>query len=611
MTRQPSTPVSKRLVAALIATCTVLAACGGDDSTDSTTPASGGDSGDVAEAPDDTSDSAEDATPPADEVEDSSSDQSEQLADNQATGPATEVNAGEAADGGTITVALGADVQNWNVNSTSGTINTTGWIIYTMLPSVWKYLPDATFGLNEDLMVSAELVSEDPWTIRYEIREDAVWSDGTPITTADLLWMYESTMLCEECSGVGLGLDVVDTVTAETDKVAVVTLTKPFADWRLIFAQPIYPAHVALDYGTTAEAFNDLFSNNPPEVSGGPFMLKSFEPAVSISVERNPNWYGDGPHLDEIEFLLTSDPTAIPAALQNGDVDVATLTPQPNLVEQLAQMADAGIEFQAEAGPALQHIVFNLAKPVVSALPVRQAIATALDKDDIIARTVGQVVPGTPPSNSVLFLQSQPGYTDNATPLGFGEGDVDAATQLLEDAGYQIADGQLIQPDDATLPPIEFVHNAGDQLGADLAAVIARQVEPLGIQVVAVTTDDMGATLTESDGYSYDMVWFGATGLPALAYNAGGRYTLGRGYNQSFSNAEFDELVASAQASPDPDEVISLLNEADVILQREVYPVPLYQNPQILAYNNELVNIRNSHPFGGLTYNVAEWGFGE
>ena len=61
----------------------------------------------------------------------------------------------------------------------------------TMYPSVFRIHPDFSFQLDQTFMVSAELTSHDPQTITYQIRPEASWSDGTPITAADFRYLWE------------------------------------------------------------------------------------------------------------------------------------------------------------------------------------------------------------------------------------------------------------------------------------------------------------------------------------------------------------------------------------------------------------------------------------
>src|SRR5690625_6691192 len=93
---------------------------------------------------------------------------------------------------------------------------------------------------------------------------------------------------------------------------------------------------------------------------------------------------------------------------------------------------------------------------VMSDPALRSAIATAFDLGDMRERTIAQYAPDIPEMRSSVYVPGQQiggvdAYEDNMTDLGIGEGNVEAAIEILEDADYAIEDGKLIQPDGSPL----------------------------------------------------------------------------------------------------------------------------------------------------------------
>ena len=119
-------------------------------------------------------------------------------------------------------------------------------------------------------------------------------------------------------------------------------------------------------------------------------------------------------------------------ALQNGEVDVIFPQAQLDLVEQVRAIPTATtfIGF----GTFWEHLDPNQDNVHLAELPVRQAIALAMDRDEIVERLPAQFDPSAEVLNNRIFFPSDPRYVDNAGD--YAEQDIEAAKAALEDAGY-------------------------------------------------------------------------------------------------------------------------------------------------------------------------------
>lgn len=530
----------------------------------------------------------------------------------QVTGDLNTVNTVEnVQEGGEITMAIEKVITNWNTLTAAGDLSETVWVTSLLYPSAFVVQPDgSTITMNDALLESAEVVSQDPTVVEYVINDSAVWSDGVPITGDDFIyqWQVLNTRDCPECSTHDTdGLDkVVDIQQSDDGRTITVTYETNFSEWQRAFNR-LLPAHLAAENGDLYESFSDYFVNTVPEFSGGPYIITDVQPSVSVTLEPNPLWYGEGPNLERVTFSMITDTQQTPIALQNGEIDIMYPQPQVDLLQQIEGMP--GISYQMNQSLVMESLMFNHSNSFLQDLALRQAIATAIDTQGIIDRTVGQFDDSVTPLGNAMIMQQQEGYEDHTEQFNYGLGDADAATEILEDAGYTIEDGQLYTPGGEAVPALRSVYSVGNAIREDTMQVIAAALGPLGISLALESTDALGDSLADNEPYGYDLMVVGFTGQPFLGSNAFKRFTTGTGYNPYYSSPELDDLVNQSLEATDQDDVIDLINQADEILIHDLLLLPLYQKPSLLAYVNDLGNARDNPTMSGPTYNIHEWGY--
>ena len=150
--------------------------------------------------------------------------------------------------GGTLNYAADQEPTGFNNNTSKDNRHRGGEHRHQHLSrSAFHLHPDFTVKMNDDFLDSAELTSEDPQTVVYKIKQNAVWSDGTPVTADDFIYLWEN------CNGTNKNNDVVSTtgydhiesVTgSDSGKTVTIVYKNKFADWKSLFASAyILPAH--------------------------------------------------------------------------------------------------------------------------------------------------------------------------------------------------------------------------------------------------------------------------------------------------------------------------------------------------------------------------------
>lgn len=521
-------------------------------------------------------------------------------------------NSGEVVPGGTVTVAAVSNITGWNPNTPEGAIKDGLAILDSIYPHAWTFQPDGTsLTLNSDLMTSIEVVGNDPTVVEYVISDDAVWSDGVPISSDDFeyMWNVSDREICPDCKvHQRSGFEQVAEFAAASDgKSFQITFEGNFVDWKNLYAFAILPAHIAAQNGDLAESFNDFFATTMPTWSGGPYTIGDYSEGVELSLVPNPKWYGTPVSLDSVKFKWISDTAQIPAALRNKEIDVSTMTPQVDLPETLDAMSGAGVRYAMSEGMYFEVFQLNLGRPGLKDPVIRRAIFTALDRPEMISKTIGQFFPEAKPLGSIMIMSQQEGYENKTDDLNFGLGDVESAKAMLASAGYTLGSDGLLFPDGSAVPAMTCVFTSGNQTRQDLCEYLSATLKELNIEIITEPTDSVGETLSEVNGYTFDFLPVGYLGSPFIASNSV-RFTTGQSMNKHNHNEVVDAEVARANASASAEEALEPINKADRALINDVWLMPLYQRPWLFAFNENVANVRNNETWGGLTYNVAEWG---
>jgi peptide/nickel transport system substrate-binding protein len=469
--------------------------------------------------------------------------------------------------------------------------------------------------MNKDLLESAEMTSSSPQTVVYRIKKNAMWSDTMPITADDFVynWKVQNGRDCPNCAAASTsGFDQVQSVvSSDNGKTVTVTFSKPFTDWKQLWngGSPIYPAHIAAQHGdiTTPQGLATAFTwfgTTVPNYSGGPFQIENFSNKKAITLVPNPKWYGQRPKLNRLIYRIITDAAQEPNALQNREVHVIYPQPQIDLVQQVRKLP--GVSSFIGLGLPWEHIDFNLGNAFLINKELRKAMFTAVDRQVIIDKTVGQFTNKVKPLNSHNFVPQQKGYEDVISDTGQGSGNLQKAKQILADAGYKIQGDQLVAPDGNLVPPMRIRYTSGNQIRQIQCELFAQQVKPLGITVQLVPTDSLGGTLSKGD---YDIAVFSWMTRPFPYGNAVHQWVTGQGTNYGhYSNPEVDRLINAAATSTDTATANQKLNQADRLMTEDAYVLPLYQKPTFIALYDTIANVRNNSSADGPLYNVQEWG---
>jgi len=524
-------------------------------------------------------------------------------------------NSGTAKQGGTVRYTIEKTIDGWNINFSEHNVFDTAEVLDGVMPLVFNAGPDLKPFLNTDMMTSADSAeSNGVQTITYKVKPEAVWNDGQPIGYDDFkyMWAFSDPAQCTKCGPSSTaGYDSIKSMkSSDGGKTVTVVMKKPFADWQSMFGT-LMPAHVAKQHGYDGtakgiQASFKWFDENVPNWSGGPMIISNYQKDTAVTETPNPKWYGaTKSKLDTVIFRIITDQTQEVPALQNNEVDA--IYPQPNTDILQAVQGLSGVQFNIGKGLIWEHYNLNEKNKFLADKTLRQAIFTAVKREDIINRTIGQFVPDAAPMGSHIYVPGQPGYQDNTTATGQGAGNVDKAKQMLTDAGYTGVGSSLKTKDGKTVT-LSCTYSEGNPYRQTECEIMQSTLKALGVQNVKLRTT---ADLSELGTGNYDIIVFAWVGTPYPVAGAQQIYTLKGGAFAAYTynnDPAAEKLINQAFGTVDQNKVHSLLNQADKLLQADAFELPLYQKPTFLAANTNIVNLRDNATSVGPPYNIQEWG---
>ncbi|HEX2038604.1 MAG TPA: ABC transporter family substrate-binding protein [Acidimicrobiales bacterium] len=508
----------------------------------------------------------------------------------------------EVVKGGSITYASEQQVGGFNTNTSKDNKAALQWIVINVYPQAFRSLPDFTVVPDENLLESAEQTKEEPQTIVYKIKREAVWSDGTPITARDFEYRWKNSNGTNKDIDIDstTGYEDIESVTGSgsDNKTVTVVFRKPFVDWKALFTN-LYPAHIM---ETTPGGWNEGLAN-PPTWSGGPFKIQSYTKDQSLTLVPNERWWGPKPNLDSILVRFGIASTNVPQALQNREIDLAYPQPQIDLVEQVKGIP--GIKSEINYGLQYEHIDFNFKNEHLAVKEVRQAIAWGLDRDDIVNRTVKQFDDRGRRLDNRIWLTGQPEY--EAHGKDYAKKDVAKAKAALEKAGYTAGPDGIYTKGGKKLS-LRISTTGGNALREQTEQLIQAQLKDVGIDITIANVPG-SAVFDEIDAGNFDIALFAWVGTPFPVSSAKSIFAPGGGQNYGkYENARLTDLFDQAIATADHDESVRISQEIDEIIWDDLATIPLFAKPTFLPYRDTYGNIKDNATTEGPLWNGVQIG---
>ena len=471
------------------------------------------------------------------------------IEDEAATGSDDGASGDPAADGGSLVAAISGTPDQFDPHATSA------YPSFQVLENVYDTLVVPN---PEDLSFEPSLAteweqSEDGLTWTFTLRDDVVFHDGSELDSADVAYSF-NRIIDEELAN-AFRFAQVESIDTPDPQTVVMNLSAPapnlLANVGGFKGMAIIPEGAADELDLTTEA-----------VGTGPFTLESADASGAL-LAANPDYWGEGPFVDEVEIRYVSEAAAALTGLRDGDIDWTDNVPAQD-VDPLA--SDDALQLGQVGSVDYWYLAFNLADEPFSDLDFRRGVAFALNREDITqAARFDAATPNQTaiPSEAFWAIDYAP-FDDDAEAQ---------AEELL--AAYDGTSFSLMVTDEFPETVIS-------------AQVIASQLEPYGI-TVEIETVDFQSWLDRQGQGDFDAFGLGWLGNldPFDFYHA--QHITDGGFNfHGYSNPEVDELLEAAATEADQEARRGIYEEAAQIIVDEVSYLYLYNPDVVQAWVPEL-----------------------
>ncbi len=497
------------------------------------------------------------------------------------------------------------------INSETGTMDPAGSIALTYLAYSVSALDELlTFDENGEIEYRAAEsyeVNEDSTVWTFHLREDALWSDGTPVTSADFL--NTITRALDPASGSGYanylfpienaeaiynGEAEMDTLGVETpdDYTLTFRLAEPCVYFLDLLRLPVYTPSCER-YADSPDSGWDT----DPETSlaNGPFCLTEYVPDQYFVLEKNENyWDKDRIHLDRITYRFFDDTQSMANAYQAGEVDVATSLPST-----VMELYDGQDDLLVTDLIATRYIYFNLNVEPLDDVRVREAINLAINREEL-CQIVGTDTEPTYNLIAKYMKDKETGeYFVDGAEQPFEE-NVERAQELLAEAGYPNGEG---------FPTLTYSYPTLE-MDSDTAQVIQEQLkENLNINI-ELNAQELQSNYSSRYAGDFDMIRMNWTADFADPYTYLSMLLSNSTYNCSgIQDAEYDALVERSNSESDPAKRAELMHQAEQLaVGEQFYIMPLYAMKSVNLVDPNITGIRQIPASGALEYRYADIG---
>jgi ABC-type transport system substrate-binding protein len=189
--------------------------------------------------------------------------------------------------------------------------------------------------ISNDESVSNKDASNDPLIQNIRLKDKIFWQDGTPITAHDVAATINAIKNDATIVDSGKEYENIKEITVINDREFSVTFNQYDDDWKSLF-EFIFPENLLKDNNIGSIFENDVFGN-------GPYKLKEWAKGEYILLERNDNYFGERPKIDNIKFIFNSDINYLIETLKDGNIDILNIPSDLNLMNDISSSKDLGL----------------------------------------------------------------------------------------------------------------------------------------------------------------------------------------------------------------------------------------------------------------------------
>lgn len=418
-----------------------------------------------------------------------------------------------------------------------------------------------------------------------KLKEDIYWSNGEKLTADDIKFTIDmiksgiNSIYTDNLQNVS-GLEIID------DNSIRISLYEemPFFEYYLTF--PIMSRNYY-----EGENFIDTFKNDSP-IGTGMFQISSVEDGKLV-LSKNPYYWNNERKtiIEQIQINKYSSIGEVYKAFKLGDIDIINVSAK-NIEDYIGLIGYSKVEYKTRNYDFLS---FNTINPVFLETSVRKAINLVIDKNNIIAATLGN---GYQVSNFFFDMESWL-YNDILN----SETNLDLAKQTLEVAGWEYRQNKWFKNIEGIVVELKFdiIVNTSDRVKVNVAHNISNQLRNIGINAVVkeVSSQKYIDSINNRD-YACILTGIESSFTPNLE-NYFGENNLA-----NYRNEEILEILNSVKNQNSQDEIKNKYQRLYEIYKEEMPYIGLYRETDYVVFNQGLICNLNPNSFN-IFNNIEKW----
>jgi peptide/nickel transport system substrate-binding protein len=457
-------------------------------------------------------------------------------------------------------------------------------------------------------------ISSDGKTFTIKLRNDVTWSDGVPLTSADVKFTYDMIMSDKNAVNTRSPYDQIATFETPDDYSMVITFQDSFAPWQATLfsgttsGTPIIPKHILQPIFDSEGTLDTAAWNKAPTVGCGPFVFSEWQSGSFARFVANDNFFLGRPKLDELFFQFVPDDASMVAALEAGDGDIGTFF----AYSDVPQLQKAGVTILNSFSGYNEGWYINVhaekGNPALKDAKVRQALAYGFNRqklvDDLLLGLTGV---------AATDWDKSPWVDPTITPYPY---DPEKAKALLAEAGWKDTNGDGTVDKDG----VELVLKYGTtsrEVRQNTQAVAQQDLAAVGIGTELLSYDSDTFFLGYQDNgpsanFSLDIIEYSdspdfpdpntaiwnCSDIPSDANPAGTSPT-------GLCDPTLDALFLKQRSQVDFAARQQTFYEITKFIYDNAYWIGLWQDPDLFGFSDRMAGVKMSGatPF----FNIAAW----
>lgn len=412
-----------------------------------------------------------------------------------------------------------------------------------------------------------------PTTYVFHLRPGVKFQDGRTLTSADVKYTFDSVIDGSVMTSKRGALRLVKSIEAPDAATVIFYLSEPDAAFLADIGRP--------EFGVVPAGSGGDAATHP--IGTGPFRFVSLQQDDNVVLERNATYFRTPPKVERVQFRIVPEAVVRALELRKGTADLELSSLEPDMIPVLRKQE--ALEVTEVPGTNYSYIAFNFEDPILARLPVRQALAHATNREEIIRylyRGQARLADGPMPPSSWV-------YQPDVTRYDY---DPQQSEQLLDSAGLPR------RPELGGTRVKLTLKTSTDETTRLLATVLQEQWRKVGVdlELRSMEPATLASDIARGDFELYTLRWIGANNDPGFfefAFSSK-RFPPMGGNRGRYRNPQVDSLLDQARVEVDQEKQHELFGKIQKIISEDLPYESLWFMDNISVHRKRISNVQLS-----------------